>query len=149
MPQGADPYAAQGQQGYGDYYQQTPQAYSDQGYYQGGGGAANTENVSEIAEQVVTEKLNAYKQKVGDVASFKNTIQDKVDDIDDRLKRIEATIDKLQQAVIGKIGEFGETSAMIHKDLENLHGTVGKLMNPLVDSYNELKEHKEHKKKSS
>ena len=135
---GQDQYGA-GQGGDQDYYQQTPQAYSDQGQYGGGGGAASTETISEIAEQVVTEKLTEYKQKVGDVASFNNSIQDKVNDIDDRLKRIEATIDKLQQAVIGKIGEFGESNAMIHKDLENLHGTVGKLMNPLVDTYKELK----------
>ena len=133
-----DQYAGQQQSGYDDYYQQTPQAYSDQGYYQGGG-AASSENISEIAEQVVTEKLNEYKKKVGDIVSFKNTIQDKVDDIDDRLKRIENSIDKLQQSVVGKIGEFGETSAAIHKDLENLHGTVGKLMNPLVDAYKEAK----------
>lgn len=122
-----------------NYYQETPQAYSQQDYYAPQTGQIDTETISEIAEQVVTEKLNEYKNKIGDIASFRNTIQDKVDDIDDRLKRIENTIDKLQQAIVGKIGEFGETSAMIHKDLDNLHGTVAKLMNPLIDNYNELK----------
>lgn len=121
-----------------DYYQATPQAYSQQDYYAPQSGM-DTETISEIAEQVTIEKLNEYKKKIGDIASFKNTIQDKVDDIDDRLKRIEDTIDKLQQAIIGKIGEFGESNAMIHKDLDNLHGTVAKLMNPLIDNYNELK----------
>lgn len=127
-----------GEQPQDDYYQQTPQAYTQQDYYAPQSGA-NTETIFEIAEQVVTEKLDTYKKRIGDVVSFKNTIQDKVDDIDDRLKRIEDTIAKLQQAVIGKIGEFGESNAMIHKDLDNLHGTVSKLMNPLVDNYNELK----------
>ena len=121
-----------------DYYQQTPQAYSQQDYYAPQSGM-DTETISEIAEQVATEKLNDYKKKVGDIASFKNNIQDKVDNIDDRLKRIEDSIAKLQQAVIGKIGEFGESNAAIHKDLDNLHGTVSKLMNPLIDNYNELK----------
>jgi len=121
-----------------DYYQQTPQAYSQQDYYAPQPGM-DTETISEIAEQVATEKLNDYKKKVGDIASFKNTIQDKVNDIDDRLKRIEDSIAKLQQAIIGKIGEFGESNAAIHKDLDNLHGTVSKLMNPLIDNYNELK----------
>ena len=65
--------------------------------------------------------------------------QNKVNDIDDRLKRIENSIDKLQQAVLGKIGEFGESSAMIHQDLDNLHGTMSKLMNPLIDNVNEMK----------
>ena len=121
-----------------DYYQQTPQAYPDQDYYsQQAPVEAGT--ISEIAQQVATETIEDYKAKVGDVASFKNQIQDKVNDIDDRLKRIESSIDKLQQAVIGKIGEFGESSAMIHKDLDNLHGTVAKLMNPLIDNVNEMK----------
>ena len=121
-----------------NYYQETPQAYSQQDYYAPQSGM-DTETISEIAEQVITEKLNEYKKKTGDINSFKNTIQDKVDDIDDRLKRIENTIDKLQQAIVGKIGEFGESNAMVHKDLDNLHGTVAKLMNPLIDNYNELK----------
>ena len=120
-----------------DYYTQTPQAYG-QDYYAPQGGT-DTETISEIAEQVATEKLNEYKSKTGDIVSFKNTIQDKVNDIDDRLKRIESTIDKLQQAIIGKIGEFGESNAMIHKDLDNLHGTVSNLMNPLIDNINEMK----------
>ncbi|MFH0808430.1 MAG: hypothetical protein V1888_02335 [archaeon] len=121
-----------------EYYQQTPQAYQGQDYYEQQG-SLGPETISEIAEQVVTEKLENYKANVGDIVSFKNQIQNKVEDIDDRLKRIESSIDKLQQAIIGKIGEFGESSAMIHKDLDNLHGTVAKLMNPLIDNINEIK----------
>jgi len=137
-PEVYEPQPVQEGQPQDDYYTQTPQAYSGQEYY-APQGSADTETISEIAEQVVTEKLNELKKKTGDVAAFKTAIQDRVADIDDRLKRIEGSIDKLQQAVIGKIGEFGESSTMIHKDLNNLHGTVSKLMNPLVDNYNELK----------
>ncbi len=132
-PQGQDM-----QQPQDDYYTQTPQAYSPQDYY-APQNTLDTETISEIAEQVAIEKLDEFKKKTGDLVSFKTSIQNKVDDIDDRLKRIENSIDKLQQAIIGKIGEFGESNAMIHKDLDNLHGTVSKLMNPLVDNYKELK----------
>lgn len=121
-----------------EYYTPQPQAYSEEGYsapqenYE-------TETISEIAEQVATEKIEDYKAKVGDMQSFKSQIQNKVDDIDDRLKRIENSIDDLQQAILGKIGDFGESSEMVHKDLENLHNTVSKLMNPLIDNINEMK----------
>jgi len=126
------------QQSQDEYYQQTPQAYSNQDYYTQAG-PTDTSTISEIAEQVFSDKFGEYTKKTGDIASFKNMIQDKVSDIDSRLKRIEETIDKLQQAIIGRIGEFGENTSMIHKDLENLHGTMSKLMNPLVDNYNELR----------
>lgn len=121
-----------------EYYQQTPQAYSGQEYYPQTN-APDTETISEIVEQVVSEKLEKFQEKTGDIGQFQTTIRERVSNIDERLKRIENSIDKLQQAVIGKIGEFGESSAMVHKDLENLHGTVSKLMNPLIDNVNEMK----------
>lgn len=121
-----------------EYYTPQPQAYSEQDAYMQPEGYG-TETISEIAEQVAQEKLEDYKATVGDIASFRSQIQNQVDNIDDRLKRIENTIDKLQQSILGKIGEYGENYAMVHQDLDNLHGTVAKLMNPLIDNVNELK----------
>ena len=69
-------------------------------------------------------------------------MQDKVNDIDARLRRIESTIDKLQQAIIQKIGEFGENTISIKRDVANLHDTTSKLMNPLIDNYRELQKTK-------
>ncbi len=131
-------YPPQEQQPQEEYYTQTPQAYSPQDYY-APQNTLDTETISEIAEQVVIEKLDEFKKKTGDLVSFKTSIKTQVTDIDERLKRIENSIEKLQQAIIGKIGEFGESNAIIHQDLDNLHGTVAKLMNPLIDNYRELK----------
>lgn len=121
------------------YYQQAQGPYPEQEYYPQDASGTNPDTISEIAEQVATEKINEYKQNTGDILGFKNTMTEKVSDLDERLRRIEASIDKLQHAVIGKVGEFGENTAMIHKDLDNLHGTVQKLMDPLVDNINELR----------
>ena len=119
------------------YYSEQPQAYSGQEYYpeQQYQSIIDTDTITEIAEQVVSEKFQEFEKKTGDLATFKNQTQDKLQDLDDRLKRIEASIDKLQQAVIGKIGEFGESTAAIHKDLDALHSTTSKLMNPLIKYY--------------
>ena len=119
------------------YYPETPQAYSGQEYYPQAG--FDTDTITEIAEQVVIEKFAEFTKKTGDLITFKNTIQDKISDIDERLKKIESNIDNLQQSIIGKIGEFGDSTAAVHKDLDNLHNTVSKLMNPLIDNYKELK----------
>ena len=134
-PQYGGPGGSVGQEG---YYPETPQAYSDQGYY-APAQAMDTDTISEIAEQVVSEKFSEFNKKTGDIAGFKNSIQDQVDDLDERIKRIENSIDKLQQAVIGKIGEFGESNAAIRKEVAALHDTTSKLMNPLIDNYRELK----------
>ena len=65
-------------------------------------------------------------------------MEDKVGNIEERLHRIEATIDKLQHAIIQKIGEFGENTQAVRKDVEALHNTTSKLMNPLMDNMREL-----------
>jgi hypothetical protein len=120
------------------YYPQSPQAYSGDEYYMPNAGP-DMGTTTEIVEQVVSEKFRDFEKKTGDLKSFQTLITDKVADLDARLKNIENAIDKLSNAVIGKIGEFGQNSAAIHKDLSNLHGTVSKLMNPLMDNLNELK----------
>lgn len=120
------------------YYPQAPQAYSGNEYYMPNAGP-DIGTTTEIIDQVVSEKFIEFEKKTGDIKSFQTLISDKVADLDARLKNIERTIDKLSSAIIGKIGEFGQDAASIRKDLDNLHGTVSKLMNPLIDNLNELK----------
>ncbi len=119
-------------------YLEQPQYNSEQAYYPQQP-QIDTETFSEIAEQVVAEKFKEFEQKTGDLLLFKNSMQEKVADLNERLTRIEKSLDKIQQAIIGKIGEFGENVSYIHKDLDSLHNTVSKLMNPLIDNYQALK----------
>jgi hypothetical protein len=120
-----------------DYYTETPQGYNQEynasEYPQG---SFDSDSITEIAQQVVEEEFKDYKKKTGDMVAFKNTTEEKMSDLSNRLQRIESTIDKLQTAIIQKVGEFGENTNYIRKDLENLHNTTSKLMNPLIDNLN-------------
>jgi len=128
----------QEQVAYDQAYYQTPQAYPQQAYYPQAGGI-DTETITEIAEQVILEKFQEQNEKTGDLAAFRNQTIEQLEDLDQRLAQIEASIEQLQQSVIQKIGEFGETGEYIKKDINNLHNTVSKLMNPLIDNYKEMK----------
>ncbi|RMD46180.1 hypothetical protein D6829_00180 [Candidatus Pacearchaeota archaeon] len=129
------------------YYAQTPQAYdatySD--YYSAP--AYDTETISEIAGQVVSERIDEIKKEIEKMGTFRIDAEARIKSINERLKRIEDRIELLVKSVIGKIGEFGENTEVIKKDLDNLHNTVSKLMNPLIDTYNELKKKKPRSKK--
>lgn len=123
----------QGQEQYGQYAEQPQQQYYQEQQ------VSSTETIAEIADQIISEKLKETNEKIKTLMEFKNSATSDMEDIKDRLKRIESTLDNLQKSIINKVGEFGQSNALLHKDLENLHGTVSKLMNPLVDNYNELK----------
>ncbi len=126
------------EQEYQDYYPETPNAYSEESYYPQQNSQDPT-TITEIAGQIVSDKFNEFSKKTGDIVSFKTHTEEKLKELNDRLKRIEDSIDSLQQGVIGKIREFSETTSHIHNDLNSLHDTMSKLMNPLVDNYKALK----------
>lgn len=120
-------------------YQQPYQEQGQQQYYSPDQGSMSIETITEIVDRIISEKLREINQKIKPVVDFKNKAEEDINELKERLKRIEQTIDNLQRSVIGKVGEFGQSNALIHKDLENLHGTVSKLMNPLIDNVNEMR----------
>ncbi len=137
-PQYAQPdyqtYPAQTDQQYQDYsgQQQYGAYYPDQS-------GGSTETITDIAEQIVNEKTHEILKKIDELTRVKNANQREIEELKERIKRIENSLDSIQRAIIGKIGEFGESTKMVQKDLENIHGTMSKMMNPLIDNYNELK----------
>jgi len=125
-------------------YPQYPQQQYEQQYAYPSQGL-DTETITEIAEQIVIEKFDEFNQRTGDLVSFKAEMNEKVRDLSERIKRIETSLDKIQQAIISKIGEYGENLGYIKKDMSNVHETMSKLMNPLVDNYMEMKKLNESK----
>jgi len=89
------PYGGQGGQ-YADPYQ---------GQYQYSSGFS-PDTMTEISEQVFTEKISSLKREVDKISDLKTVISAKVDYLDDRLKRIEKVIDRLQLSVLQKVGEY-------------------------------------------
>ncbi len=127
----------------GGYDQQAyaPQdAYTgQQGYDQGGYGAypqqggASTDTTIEVAEQVFSEKIKKTEKQIREFSEFKTLTQTKIDNFDERLKRIEKTIDTLQIKILEKIGSYGEDIAGTKKEMQMMRDSFGKIINPLAE----------------
>lgn len=123
-------------QAYQDQYYPQASQYPDQQTYQQQ--SMSTDTITEIAEQVIMEKFAEFNKKTGNLITFKNETLDKINDLNERLKLIENTINNLQQSIIKKVGEFSENISSINQDLHTLNNTTSKLMNPLIDNAREL-----------
>ena len=108
-----DPY---GQSAYGDY-----QSY---GY----GGGISPDTISEISEQIVSEKLMEIRKHLENIADFKTTVEAKTEALEDRLKRIEKIIDTLQTSVLRKIGNYVTNIDDIKKELVATQKSFAKLV---------------------
>ena len=100
------------------------------GYPQETGVDSNT--MIEISEQVFSEKIKKIQKQVEILNEFKTLGMTKIDNTSDRLKRIETTIDKLQIAILEKIGSYGENIEGIKKEMSMMQDSFGKVVNQAV-----------------
>lgn len=109
-PQGYPP------QEYGEYMQNDP-----------------SDTMIEIAEQVFSEKNKKIKNKLDDLIEFKSLTQIKVDHALERIKRMETVIDKLQIAILDKVGSYGKTLESMKKEMGMMQETFGKALPKIIE----------------
>lgn len=91
-------------------------------------GNLSSDLVSEIAEQIVSEKLGEIRNGVEKIIDFKTTTEAKIENIDERLKRLERTIDTLYTSILRKIGSHIANTEDIKKEMIQTQKTFSKLL---------------------
>ncbi len=130
----------EGYEGYGEGYEYAPAE-----------AGIDTSTIIEISEQVFSEKIKKTESKLHELMEFKALISPKIENLSERLKRIENTIDKLQIAILDKIGSYGRDLETTKKELEMMQDSFSKIVNSVVDAVSEKTEkdkksgHKKHK----
>lgn len=122
-------YAPQPQ--YQEYYPEQGYGY-DSGYEYPTAGVSDTDTMIEIAEQVFSEKIKTIQKQVEELNEFKTLMQTKVDNISDRLKRIEISIDRLQAAILEKVGYYGRGLEGVKKEMKMMQDSFGKVVGKLA-----------------
>lgn len=120
------------------YPQETyaPEQYSDpyaQQAYSGYAPNTSTETLIDIAQQVVSEKTSDIKKRIDSLEEFKTIAQTRIDYISERVKRIDLTLDKLQIAILDKVGSYSSTLEGIKKEMSMMQESFSKTLNPLMD----------------
>lgn len=118
---GQDIYASGGN--YGGYDGNYSGGYS--GY--SGAVSTDTDNMIEIAQQVASEKLKSIQKSIDNLNEFKTLAQVKINHIDERLQKIEKTLDKLQMAILDKISSYGGALNSIKKEMSMVEDSFRKI----------------------
>lgn len=109
-----------------EQYSEEPEEYyqESQDYY---GTESNTDVFIEIAEQVYQEKIKDIERQVEQLNEMKTIAQIKLDNLTDRLRRIEIGFDRMQAAILNKIGAYADTLDGIKKEMSMLEDSFGKI----------------------
>lgn len=129
-------------QEYGEAAAPEPGQYApEEGYAQGQGynypsyaqQGVSSEMVGEIVDQAVSEKLSSLNKSISSLASLKDNFEAQVKEMDSRIKKLEENMEKLQHAIIGKIGEYGKDIKNVHTEMSAMQESFSKMLNPLMD----------------
>lgn len=93
---------------YDSSYQQYPQ-YSQ--------APLSSDTITEIAEQVVSEKLSNIRNKLEKTIELKTETETKLTSLNERLQRIERIIDRLELSILQKVGEYAANVSDLKKEL--------------------------------
>ena len=131
------PQEGQGYPQYQDQQQESQQQmYSPQeGYeYQPQiGSSSDTDTIIEISEQVFAEKMKGALRQLESFNEFKTLSATKIENISTRLARLESSIDKLQLAILEKVGMYGRGLDSVKKEMEMMQDSFGKIVNTAVE----------------
>ncbi|MEK6928467.1 MAG: hypothetical protein AABW65_00740 [Nanoarchaeota archaeon] len=100
-------------------YQEPPESqyFNNPQYEQYSSSSLSADTITEISEQLVLEKLSPLKDKLEEILDMKNNVESMVQHLDERLKRIEKIIDRLQLSILQKVGEYMTNIEDIKKEI--------------------------------
>lgn len=118
------------QQAYQPQEQQQQYYPPETGYAAPAAEATNADMVIEIADQLFSEKVKKLQKQLESTSETSSLLQTKVENISDRLKKIETIIDKLQIAILEKVGSYGQNLGDIKKEMSMMQDSFSKMVSP-------------------
>jgi len=149
----------EGQQNYNqqpaEQEQYQPQAYN-QDYAQGYDSSQNysqqpqvdIETIRDISNQIIEESINKLKEQLSSTGKMKTEINVKIQEIENRLEKVENIIQQLQFSIIKKMGDYGEAVSDISKEIRATQDSFSKLINPILDKKRGVQEEQFEKKQN-
>lgn len=138
-PQPQEEYAPQTR----NYPPASQELYPQEGYEEYYAGSSGTDTMIEIAEQVFSDKIRKLQAQVEELNEFRVLTQTKLNSMSERLNRIESTLDKLQAAILQKIGSYGGTLESIKKEMSMMQDSFGKMVPSLAEKHSRQKTYEE------
>jgi len=113
------------------YYQPQEQQYyqpQEQQYQEYSEPNSNPDLMMEVADQVVSEKTKKIQKTIDNHSEKIILLQNKFENSSERLKKIENIIDKMQIAILEKVGSYGQNLESVKKEMSMMQDSFSKMI---------------------
>jgi DNA-binding transcriptional MerR regulator len=124
------------QQSYQQYqsFQQPmqPQQQPQEGY------SASDERIEEIAEAIIDEKWQELVKDVKKVIEWKDTVESRLDHLEQMIKDLKSSMDNMQRGIFGKIQDYDKSINDVGTEIKAMERVFQKVLPSLTESINRL-----------
>ena len=93
----------------------------------------NVDTMIEVAEQVFAEKMSEIGKQLDSLKELKTLTGSKIEHIEERLRKIEGIINRLQIDVLKKVSSYGDNLQSIKNEMSMMQNSFGKIVNTQVN----------------
>lgn len=112
------------------------------------GFSGSNEEVEELVETIIEEKLSSMTKDFDNLSEWKNDIQTKITRIEANFESLKKDFDNLHQAIIGKIGEYDKNILTVGAEIKAMEKVFSKVLPVFTDNVNELSRITDNMKKN-
>lgn len=98
----------------------------------------NVENIEEIAEAIVDEKLQEFSSSLGDLAVWKERVNSEIGAIKQEVVRVRNQLENIQVGMLGKVEGYNKSVQSMSSEMRALSKVMEKIMQPLTMNIKEL-----------
>ena len=100
--------------------------------------AQQRENFEEIAEHIVDEKWQEFGKEMQKVVEWRDSVNTRLDRLEQSMGDVKADLDNLHKAIIGKIGEYDKNLLDVGTEIKAMEKVFQKVLPTLTENVSEL-----------
>jgi len=100
----------------------------------------NLEAFETLAEELIAEKFELMKRKVGDLEEIRKVLEDKIKNLEEKIKRVEYNLDNINLLILKRHEQQQKEIKMIGKEISMLEEAFSKVLKPLTENIKKLEE---------
>jgi len=125
--------------GGGDYNQE--EYIPQEGYEAQATGGYDTDTLIEVAEQVFSEKIKKEQKQIASLNEFATLAETRISNNHERIKKMEGIIDRLQAAILDKVGSYGRDLNSIKNEMGMMQESFEKMIPKVHEENSENEEY--------
>ena len=110
-------------------------------------GTVDSERIEEIAEAIIDEKWEEIAKNINKIIEWKDTIEGKIQGLDEDFKRLKLDFDKLHSSILGKVGEYDQHILNVGTEIKAMEKVFQKILPTLTENVSQLSRVTERMKK--